>query len=137
MPLDERGDGRPGQSAEAAAKSGNGDGADPGRAPAAGGQVGETDRDVLDAGSIAPVALGGEMDNVDRIARLPLRELVDHDAPRAEAAGAAGGAVGSKDLGVSSGEREGEASAHDPDAVDGIDERFGLRGEQISMAAND
>ena len=57
------------------------------------------------------MALGWKVQDVDGIARSPVRELVDHDAPRTEAACTAGGAVGRKDLRVAPGEREREAAA--------------------------
>ena len=98
------------------------------------GEVREAGPDIADRAARAPVPLGGEVE--DPAGRLePGGE--DEDAAGPDAALCAGVAVGEEGGGVAPLELQGEAAAHDADAVDGIDDGLGLLGEDVAGGETD
>ena len=116
----------PVEAAQAAPDRRDGDGADTvageGRDEAA-----KPGLDVADRAAVAPVALGGEVDDSPG----SVAAGVEHEhAARPQPALGAGAAVGLEGVGVAAPELEGEAGARDADAVDGIDDGLGGLGEE-------
>ena len=123
----------PGQSAQAASERRDRDGAD-GAAIEDAGEVVEAGGDVLDAAAVAPVALGREVDDE---AREPGAGVEDEAAPGPDARARAGVPVGLEVGREAMLELEGEALAHDADAVDGIDEGLAAGGEEVALDETD
>ena len=99
------------------------------------GEAAKPGLDVAERAAVAPVTLGGEVDDPPG----PVATGVEHEhAARPQPALGAGAAVGEEGVGVAALELEGEAGGlHDADAVDGIDDGFGRLGEDVAVRETD
>ena len=116
----------PVETAQAAPDRRDGDGAD----AAAGECCGEAAKlglDVADRAAVAPVTLGGEVDDPPGSGATGVTGVEHEHAARPQPALGAGAAVGAEGVGVAAPELEGEAGACDADAVDGIDDALRSR----------
>ena len=98
------------------------------------GEAAKPGLDVADRAAVAPVTLGGEVDDPPG----PVAAGVEQEhAARPQPALGAGAAVGLEGVGVAAFELEGEAGACDADAVDGIDDGLGRLGEDVAVRETD